>query len=351
MAAQKGSPMSQMLEEIREQPQVLEQTLRLERGTVERLRQFLGRRRFDLVVLIARGTSDNAALFGRYLIEMTTRYLVSLAAPSIHTLYRARPDLRRALAIGISQSGEATDVNRVLRAYRKQGAFTLGITNHANSSITRIVDEVLLTHTGMERSVAATKTYTAQLLLLYELAWALGARFPRRKLEGLPALATDALRLEGKVAETAEAYRSVRHCIVVGRGLNYANAYELALKLMETCYVVAERFSAADLFHGPLAVIEPGFPLFVFRPQGVTRPSLDRMLGQLKTLGAKVLLFTSLGPQLRRQPALVLPRKIPEFWSPIPYIIPAQLFAAWLAHKKGLNPDRPRHLRKITQTL
>ena len=343
--------MTLVMQEIQEQPAALERTLRGERATIERIRRLVRRRNFRVVVFIARGTSYNAALFGRYLFEITTKHVASLAAPSVHILYRAQLDLRGALAVGISQSGEGTDVNLVLEAYRKQGAFTVGITNHAKSTMAQLVDEVLLSHAGTERSVAATKTYTTQLLLLYELAWALGASFRRQEIERLPALAAQALRLEGTVRETVQRYRSMQNCIVVGRGLNYANAYELALKLMETCYVIAERFSAADLLHGPIALVERGFRVFVFLPHGVTRRGLESLVRRLKQLGADILLFSDLGPLPPANTALVIPRRIPELWTPIPYIIPAQLFAALLAEAKGLNPDAPRHVKKITQTI
>ncbi len=343
--------MALMRQEIHEQPEVLERTLRAEHRTATRIRQLAKRRRFRLVLLIARGTSDNAALFGRYLIEITTRYLASLAAPSVHTLYRARLDLRETLAVGISQSGESTDVNLMLEACRKQGAFTIGITNHAGSTLAGLADEVLLSHAGTEHSVAATKTYTAQMLLLYELAWALGARFPRRQVERLPTLAAKALELEGTVREIAQGYRSMQNCIVVGRGLNYANTYELALKLMETCRVMAERFSAADLLHGPIALVERGLPILVFYPQGVVRPGLKKVVRRLTQLEASVVLFSNLGHLPPVRTALVIPARIPELWTPIPYIIPAQLFAAFLAAEKGLDPDRPRHLNKVTRTV
>lgn len=343
--------MTWMRREILEQPAALERTLRGERQAVTRIRKLVQRRSFRLVVFIARGTSDNAALFGRYLIEITTRHLASLAAPSVHTLYHARLDLGRTLAIGISQSGEATDVNLVLESYRKQGAFTVGITNHAESTMAQLVDEVLLSHAGTERSVAATKTYTAQMLLLYELAWALGARFRRREVERLPALADKALRLEGRVQEAVQRYCSMQHCIVVGRGLNYANVYELALKLMETCQVVAERFSAADLLHGPIALIDRGFPVLFFFPQGVVRPGLEKVVRYMTKLGANILLFGSQGRLPPADTALMIPERIAELWTPIPYIIPAQFFAALLAQAKGLNPDAPPNLAKITRTL
>jgi glucosamine--fructose-6-phosphate aminotransferase (isomerizing) len=342
---------SLMIQEIREQPAALERTLREERRTVARIRKLAGRNNFRLILLIARGTSDNAALFGRYLIEITTPYLASLAAPSIHTLCRARQNLRQTLAIGISQSGEGTDVNLVLESCRRQGAFTIGITNNADSTMAGLVDEVLLSHAGAEHSVAATKTYTAQMLLLYELAWALGARFTRREVERLPELAAQALRLEAEVRKTARRYRSMERCVVVGRGLNYANSYEFALKLMETSHVVAERFSSADFLHGPIALIERGFPVFVFLPQGVVRPGLEKVVRRLNELKARVLLIGNRGPHPPVRASFLLPGRLPELWTPIPYIIPAQLFAAYLAEAKGLNPDRPRHLQKVTRTV
>ncbi|MFQ5694357.1 MAG: SIS domain-containing protein, partial [Terriglobia bacterium] len=214
-----------------------------------------------------------------------------------------------------------------------------------------LVDEVLLSHAGSEGSVAATKTYTAQMLLVYELAWALGARFTGREIECLPTLAAKALRLGKEVQEAAQRYHAMKHCIVVGRGLNYANSYEFALKLMETCHVVAERFSAADLLHGPIALIERGFPVFVFLPQGVVRRALEKLVRRLIELEADVLLISNPGRFPPACTGLLLPGRIPELWTPIPYVIPAQLFAAFLAEAKGLDPDKPRHLSKVTRTV
>src|SRR5258708_303734 len=262
--------MSLMLSEILEKPVALERTLRRELAKARRLRETVRQRDFRLVILVARGTSDNAAMFGRYLIEITTGLPVSLAAPSIHTLYRPNPrrgSLANALVVGISQSGAGPDINHVLQDFRKRGAFTLGITNEPDSAMTKIVEECWLVHAGKERSVAATKTYTGQLLLLYLLAWALGGkRMSADVLGRIPELAEKALRLQPKIKQLVEQYRFMNHAIVVGRGLNYANAYELALKLMETCYVVTERFSSADFLHGPIALIQPDFPVFVFAP-------------------------------------------------------------------------------------
>ncbi len=353
--------MSQMLAEIRQQPEALERTLRAGIRPIERFRRRLERQRPRQVLLAARGTSDNAAQFGRYLLEITTGIPTALAAPSIFSLYRAQVDLKDVLVVGISQSGESTDTNLVLERAREQGAVTVGITNEARSSMARLAQHVFLVRAGKERSVAATKTYTGQLLILYLLAHALGAAIRLEDLRRLPEWTRDALDLESEIAACAARYRFMHETVVIGRGLNYANAFEFSLKLMETCYVVAERFSAADLLHGPIAMVEFAFPLFLFAPGGVTWPSIRQVLEKLRQLKAETLVFTDLGnaealPYATR--SVVVPgrlsrlRTVPEeLYTPIPYIVPAQLLAASLAREKGLDPDRPRALSKVTRTL
>jgi glucosamine--fructose-6-phosphate aminotransferase (isomerizing) len=344
--------MSIMLEEIAEQPAALERTLRREWRKAQRFREHARRAGIRFVVLVARGTSDNAATFGRYLIEITTGLPVSLAAPSIHTLYRARLRLRDTLVVGISQSGQGPDVNQVLEAARQQGALTLGITNEPDSALAAIVDECWLVHAGKERSVAATKTYTGQLLLLYLLAWGLGARMPHERIARLPEWADRALALKAQVAALAGRYRFMDHAVVVGRGLSYANALELALKLMETCYVVTERFSSADFLHGPIAMIESSFPVFVFAPPGPTHESQVALLRRLKELRADTLVFSSRLLKMLASRQLRLPAcGGGDLYTPIPYIVPGQLFAAALAEAKGINPDAPRQLTKVTKTI
>ena len=339
-----------MLEEIAEQPAVLERTIANEREKMIKLGDFLRQKDICTIILVARGSSDNAALFGRYLLEVTTGIPVSLSAPSIFTLYNARLRLSRAVVIGVSQSGEGADINHVLERSREFGAFTIGITNEADSSMAKIVDETLLIHAGRERSVAATKTYPGQMLHFYLLANAFGDK--RLDLHKIPAFTQKALELEGKVKEVVERYVFMENCVVVGRGMNYGNSYELALKLMETCYVVAERFSSADFFHGPLAIVERRFPVIMFSPTGVTKPSSIDLLERLRELNADRLAITNDDEIAKLAThAIKLPSEIDEFLSPIPFIIPAQLFAAHLSEAKGLDPDEPRSLAKVTKTL
>jgi len=343
-----------MLEEIRQQPAVLARTLSAEVRHIEEFKRALAGRRPKLIVLVARGTSDNAAQFGRYLLEITTGIPVSLAAPSIYTLYKAKVNLGDTLVIGVSQSGESTDTNLVLDRARAQGALTVGITNEASSAMARLAGEVFLVRAEAEKSVAATKTYTGQLLMLYLVAYALGGEIRIGDLERLPEWAESALKLEKSIAALCERYRFMRQAVVVGRGLNYANAYEFALKLMETCYVVTERFSSADFLHGPIAMVEPSFPVFLFAPSGVTAPSTKSMLAKLRSLKAETVIITDSGNSGIAKHAtreITLGRKLDELYTPIPYIIPAQIFAACLAAQKGINPDSPRTLKKITRTL
>jgi glucosamine--fructose-6-phosphate aminotransferase (isomerizing) len=346
--------MSKMIEEIRQQPDALARTLAGELRRVEKFKRLVEKKRPRLIVLVARGTSDNAALFGRYLLEITTGIPVSLAAPSVVTLYGAPLDYRDTLVVALSQSGESTDINVVLERARERGALTLGITNEAHSALASLAEHIILVRAGKEKSVAATKTYTGQMLTMYLLAYALGGAIRISDLERLPETVAGALRLEPEIDALSERYRFMRYAAVVGRGLNYANAFELSLKMMETCYVVAERFSSADFLHGPIAVIEPNFPVFAFAPSGVTWTSMGETLDKLKGLQAEIVAITdgsNKEVEARATRVIRLPGRMKEVMTPIPYIVPAQLFAAYLAAQKGLNPDHPRTLSKVTLTM
>jgi glutamine---fructose-6-phosphate transaminase (isomerizing) len=344
--------MSIMLEEIAEQPSALEKTLKEEENKVIQIASFLKQRDINVVILVARGSSDNAALFGRYLIELTTGIPVSLSAPSVHTLYKAKLNLQHALVIGVSQSGEGEDINRVLDSCRSRGAFTLGITNEPDSTMAGIVDEALMTHGGKERSVAATKTFTGQMLIFYLLANTLSDGNKISNCELIPEYTSRALELRPAVEEIVKRYTFMENCVIVGRGLLYANAYELALKLMETCYVVAERFSSADFLHGPLAIVERHFPIILFAPPGVTLEGTRTLISRLRELRADTLVITAdQEASALCSRSIMMPLDIDEILAPIPYIVPGQLFSALLAEAKGLDPDTPRSLSKVTRTL
>jgi glucosamine--fructose-6-phosphate aminotransferase (isomerizing) len=352
--------MSKMLDEIRQQPDALLRTLEEGVAQIEALRERFTRKRPRFVVLAARGTSDNAAQFARYLIEITTGIPVSLAAPSVYTLYHSELQLQDALLVAVSQSGESTDINLVLESGRKAGATTVAITNEAESTMAKLADEVILVRAGRELSVAATKTYTGQLMAFYLLAYALGAPIALDQLRGIPASAQSALDLYDTVREVSGRYRFMDHAVVVGRGINYANVFEFALKMMETCYVIAERFSIADFHHGPIAMLEKDFPVFLFAPPGVAGESAEGLLAKARELRAETLVITDDSNQTMAKESesrLVLRNVVhgdslpADLFTPIPYIVPAQLFAACLAEHKQLNPDAPRTLSKVTKTI
>ena len=352
-----------MRDEIWQQPEAIDRTLKEEWYRAEQLRRYFEQHRVRLIVLAARGTSDNAAQFGRYLLEISTGIPVSLAAPSVFTLYGSQVNLTGAVVVAISQSGESTDTNVVLERARTAGACTIGITNERESSLARLAEHTFLVRAGKEQSVAATKTYTGQLTCLYLLAHALGAPISLEELQRIPEWTASALELEKAIRARAERYCFMQHAVCVGRGLNYANSFEFALKLMETCYVVAERFSSADLLHGPIAMLEASFPAFLFCPAGVTWKPMCEVVEKLESIKAEMLLITDRSNERAvRQDGIRDPLTIPadlahrgpvceDLYTPIPYIIPAQLFAASLADVKRLDPDRPRTISKVTQTL
>lgn len=357
--------MSTMRAEICQQPAAIERTLKTEWKRAVKLRQYFESHPPRLIVLAARGTSDNAAQFGRYLLEISTGIPVSLAAPSVFTLYRSGLTLKDAVVVGISQSGESTDTNLVLESARAAGAFTVGITNESDSTLAKLADETFVVRAGKEKSVAATKTYTGQQMCFYLLAHALGASLDKEDLIHIPEWTSAALKLETEINERAERYCFMRHAVCVGRGLNYSNSFEFALKLMETCYVVAERFSPADLLHGPIAMLDQSFPAFLFCPPGVTWDPMKELYAKLHSIGVETLIVTDQSNQaVARLSGLAQPplsisaalgqkkRGLPEdVYTPIPYIVPAQLFAASLAAVKQIDADKPRSLNKVTQNL
>ena len=281
-----------MLEETRQQPTALAHTLDEGLATLNDLRRRLEANRPRLVVLVARGTSDNAAQFGRYLIEITTHIPVSLAAPSVVTLYASPVDLRACWWWGSRNRANRPTPTRCWRTPAAAAPPQWASPTSRAARMAEISEHMLLARAGKEESVAATKTYTCQLLALYLLAYALGGAGDLRGAAPFAGVGGRVLDLEERVGEIAERYMFMTRAVTVGRGLNYANALEFGLKLMETCYVVTERFSSADLMHGPIALVEHAFPVFVFAPAGVTWQSMSAVLDMLEELKAETLVIT-----------------------------------------------------------
>jgi glucosamine--fructose-6-phosphate aminotransferase (isomerizing) len=338
-----------MYREIHEQPEVLTTILEEEWGAVVDAARTLRSRGFRFAMLAARGTSDNAALYAKYLFEIRLGVPVSLAAPSAFTLYESEMNLENVLVIGISQSGESKDVLEVLHRSRQLGAITLSMTNDEASSLASAADVHLWLRAGDEKSVAATKTYTAELLLLYLLIAALEETpEPEPEVEQLPDQARQVLEVAW---EGVERYRYADYMTVASRGYNFATAKEAALKLMETTYTVTEAFSEADLRHGPMAMIGRGFPVVLIVPSGKAYQSMGSLARGLASRDAELVVMGE-DPGLVGEAAagFLVPVSCPEELSPILYALPAQLLAHGVAELRGLDPDSPRGLSKVTET-
>ena len=341
-----------LYDEIHEQPDVLAATLAREAPAVAALAEAIVARQPALALIVARGTSDNAAVYGKYLVESFARLPVALAAPSLYTLYERPPRLDRAVVLAVSQSGRSPDLLAVLEEARRQGGVTAAIVNDRESPLAAAAEHVLWCGAGVERAVAASKSYTAQLLLLAMLAARLsGDAALQAGLPGVPDGVRAALALDERVGELARTQASIDRLVLLARGFAYATALETALKVKETGYVVADAYSGADFLHGPIAVIDPGFPAFLFASRGPTLPGMRELARVLGERGATTFALTDDAELAAAvNTGLLLDPGVPEALAPIAQVAAGQLFAYHLAIARGYDPDQPRGLRKVTST-
>jgi len=343
---------SHLSNEIHEQPEVLTRLLDRQAETAARIAAAIRTRDVRYAVIAARGTSDNAARYAQYLFGALNRLPVALATPSLFSIYRTPPQLRDALVLGISQSGQSPDIVAVIEEGRRQGALTVAATNAPDSPLAHATDHILPLDAGEERAVAATKTYTAQLAALALLAVQLAGDGERlASLRSVPEAVKKTLALEEPISMAAQRYAYATECVVLGRGYNYATAFEIALKLKELSYIVAEPYSSADFRHGPVAIVERGFPAVVVTPQGAVYPDTLALAHELAAREAELIVISEQDEALRlaRTP-LRLPVALPEWLSPFTSVLPGQLLALHITLAKGYDPDHPRGLKKITET-
>jgi glucosamine--fructose-6-phosphate aminotransferase (isomerizing) len=340
-------------DEILEQPAVLRRWLETQLDPVRAVARSIQARPVEFVFLAARGTSDHAGIYAQYLWGAHNGLAVAFSAPSLFTRYRATLRLDKALVVGVSQSGQSPDVVAVVAEGRRQGALTLALTNAPASPLARAAEFTLGLHAGEERAVAATKTYTAELLALAALSAALRpGEDALAELWQVPDAVAAALELESQVEPIARRHASLDQCVVLGRGFHYTTAQEWALKLKELAYVFADPYSAADFQHGPIAIVEPGFPVLAVAPLGAVHADVLALLRRLRDdYDAKLLVLSDSAEALALGEAgLRLPGGVPEWLLPIVSILPAQLYAWHLTRARGIDPDAPRHIRKVTLT-
>lgn len=345
---------SHLKSEIFEQPESLGRLLQNETENISRITDLIRQRAPRYIMMVARGSSDNAARYGQYLFGSLNGLPVALATPSLYTLYKKPPRVESdALMISISQSGQSPDIVSAMEEGRRQGAMTVAIVNNIDSPMARAAAHVIPMHAGPEVSIASTKSYSASLLAVAMLSVHLAQDETLiSDLESVPDFASGLIsRSADKTIQSAERYRYMRNCVVLSRGYNYATAFEVALKLKELTYVLAEPYSISDFKHGPVALIEEGFPVVVIVPEGEIAPEIVEYLPQLREHGAELIVISAMEQALiHAQTPLPLPSGMPEWLSPIIAVMQGQLFALGLVRAKLYDPDHPRSLSKVTLT-
>lgn len=336
--------------EIEQQPKVIQRLLSEGMEATQTVADAI--KDFDptFVCIAARGTSDNAARYAQYLLGNALGMPVMLATPSLHTIYETPPNLSKALVIGISQSGKAEDVRTVLQDANEQGALTLAITNFDDSPMAQTAQHHLPLLAEEEFSVAATKTYTAQLTVVAMLTTLLADDNRMDDLQTLPAIVQQTLKHTDTIEGWADRYRYMEQFIVLGRGFNYSTAFEISLKVKELTYISSEGYSEADFRHGPIAVVNNGLPVMLVAPKGKVFSQMSDMLDKLIERKAEMLIISNDNDLLQKGTQQLPIPTVPEWLSPIVSVIPGQVFAMQQAIARNLEVDKPRGLSKVTIT-
>lgn len=344
--------MLHMWEEIHEQPEVLRICLENNINVIKDIIKCIHENDIRLVYIAARGTSDHAAVYAKYVIELLTGVPVGLAAPSIFTVYQGSLKLNNSLVIGISQSGKAADVLEVIKKAKEAGAITVSITNFVDSPLAQESRYHLYCSAGLEKSVAATKTFTSQIFLIAWLAteWA-GSEEIKAELRLVPQKLSQTFEIAQAVEDKVKRYRFMDECFVLARGVNYAIALEAALKIQETSYARAKAYATSDFYHGPFAMVERGIPAIVFAPEGPSLKYVAEMINKLKENQVELIIVSNNKEILGLgTTAFSVPPASSDAISPFSNVVVAQMFACRLSLEKGLNPDSPKGLSKITVT-
>jgi glucosamine--fructose-6-phosphate aminotransferase (isomerizing) len=339
--------------EIYEQPQILARFLANNLEEVKAISAHLRKVNPQFVLIAARGTSDNAAIYAKYLLSAFLRIPVGLAIPSLYTLYQQPPLMRKTFVIGISQSGASPDVVAVMEEAQKQKCPTLAIVNRLDAPMIQFADQTIPLHCGEEKAVAASKTHTAQLLAIACLTatWLDDQRMINQ-LNFVPELIQKAIETHSVVRDIAEQIKHHNRLLIVGRGFTHCTTHEMALKIKELSYISADPYSAADFKHGPIALLEEGFPLIAIAPQGKTFQSMKDLIEEVNQAGAETIVVSN-EVSLAHDPSkfIPLPQALPEWIAPIAAVVPGQLLALSLTLARGNDPDKPRRLTKVTKTI
>lgn len=303
------------------------------------------------IMMAARGSSDNACNYFKYMCEIYVGIPVSFAAPSVLTLYNGKLDLSDTMVIGVSQSGKAADVMEILNRAKNQGSITVSVTNNLSSPMATCSKFHIFLNVGEEKSVAATKTYMAQMYALALIAAEMSENEQLKKdLQQAPAKISEVIKLSKQIGESAQRYVKATDCYVLSRGINYAAAQETGLKIQETTYIKARAYAISDFHHGPFAVVDNKTYVLILAPSDKSQKDAEEMIDKVAATGADLTVFTDNAKLADKVNSLVLLPACPESISPFIYVTCAQMFACYLSVARGLNPDAPRGLKKVTIT-
>jgi len=340
--------MAKMIEEIHETPKVIERLISNESQKIDEIAKAFKKASPAVMIAAGRGTSDNACIYGQYLFESEIGIPVALALGSLYTHYKTPPVLKNGAVMGISQSGETEDVCEILRQSTAQKVFTFGITNNSESTMAKILgNNAIFMNAGVEKSVAATKTFSASMASLLLLAYAIKGK--KLNLEDLMVMYENLFDREEEIRNLAQRYSFARDLVVIGTGFNYPVALESALKLKETCYVSAQGLSSVDLVHGPLAMLDPDIPVLIFAPDDSTLGLSAKVVDKIKETGSHTLIVSDKEEFLKKGELSFKILSTKKALYPFEIALLIQLFAFNLSISKGLNPDVPRFLHKISK--
>ena len=341
--------MTNMELEIMSQPAAVRHAAEVNAGVIAGFAEAIKARGVKQIVVAARGSSDNACNYFKYLCEIYAGIPVSSAAPSVITLYDGALDLSQTAVIGVSQSGAAADVIAVVERARSQGGITAAITNNKDSALAKAAEYSVFMDVGEEKSVAATKTFTAQMYMLAKIADALsGGKL--KDLDKVPEVIDGTINSAGAAIKAAAArLKDVRSCYVLARGIMYAAAQESALKIQETTYTHARAYAVSDFYHGPFAVVDGNTSVILLAAEGKASRDNTEMLGRLSAAGADVTLISSDKSVSGGNARVDIP-VCAEAIAPFAFVTAAQLLALNVSLSRGLNPDAPRGLKKVTVT-
>ena len=346
--------MTKMKKEIYEQPKILSSIYESNYQTLKNLSVEYNRRKITHITLAGRGTSDFACVFGQYLFGSKLGASVSLAQPSVITVYGGQPDFSNDLVMAVSQSGYAADALAVLEEAKKQGAVTVSITNDGDSPLAKAAEFSLLCYAGKEESVAATKTFTSEMALMYLFCASCGPDSEMLKDFSAMIFILEKFIKERDhdIMKLAESYTDMTHGFILSRGFGYSVALEATLKLQETCYIEMKGFAISDFYHGPLAQVDADTKIIIYVASGKVEKDVREIIEKLNSIGNKPLVVTnscSIAEGLCADLFLV-PSAGNEILENFVFAAFAQLFANHLSVNKGLNPDVPRNLKKVTVT-